>query len=655
MIKFKSSIRTKITILLLALALIPLIIATIIITKQSTNAIHNEVEEMQTANVDVNANFIDSWLSQKVSALENVIEASPQFQDGKVKEILPDLKILAEADDEVKWYSFLNDEGIAKSTLDKTAEVSDQEHFQTVKETKEVFISEVISDVNSGEPILIIDVPIIDKDDDFTGAIQAILDPSEILALVDSIELGETGFGYIVSPSGNILVHPEDDKVGEPVASGKELDDYKNDIIDQKNGFTIQNDETIAFQQIPSTNWQLVTVTPANEVFANVQKSKIAATTIIISFVIIVGIIAYFLARFVIKQIADVIQLMRKVAKGNLTERLEVSGTDELATVKLNINQMLDSFSNLVDKISGAIKQVTTSTNELTQVSDDSAKTSQSITHSVKDVLQNSETQYHSSVETSKATEEMAISVQEIAESAGLVATSSKDVSKEVHTGYEDTQTAIKQMDIVGDSVQHSTEIIHSLKDKSQEVNKIILLISEIAEQTNLLALNASIEAARAGEHGKGFTVVANEVKKLAVQTGEATVDIRNIIDDIMASTEDASNSMEAGLHDVQSGIVEVEKIGKLFNTVLNAFEQVNQQINSVSNQTEQISAGTEEVASAAQEVSDVFKHTLHELQEVNDSVDQQNESVSHIHNATQSLSEMAIELESLIKTFEIK
>src|SRR5699024_3644038 len=166
-------------------------------------------------------------------------------------------------------------------------------------------------------------------------------------------------------------------------------------------------------------------------------------------------------------------------------------------------------------KISSVITQVTTSTNELTQISDDSAKTSQSITHSVKDVLQNSETQYHSSDETSKATEDMAISVQEIAESAGLVATSSKDVSKEVHTGYEDTQTAINHEAVVGRSVQRSTEIIHSLKDRSQEVNKIILLISDIAEQTNLLALNASIEAARAGEHGKGFTVGANELEIL--------------------------------------------------------------------------------------------------------------------------------------------
>src|SRR5699024_12264001 len=97
-------------------------------------------------------------------------------------------------------------------TLNKTAEVSDQEHIQAVKDTKEVFISEVINDVNSGEPILIIDVPIIDKDDTFVGAIQAILDPSKILTLVDSIKLGEAGYGYIVYPSGNILIFTDDIK-----------------------------------------------------------------------------------------------------------------------------------------------------------------------------------------------------------------------------------------------------------------------------------------------------------------------------------------------------------------------------------------------------------------------------------------------------------
>lgn len=654
MLKFKSSIRTKITILLLAISLIPLIIATIIVTQQSTKAIHQEVKNSQTANIEVNAEFIDHWLNQKVSALQNVIKANPDFSKGNTDDILPILKTIVTADREVKWYSFLNDEGVALSTLGKRAEVADQEHFKTTKETKDVFISDVISDVNSGDSILIIDVPITDENNNFIGAIQAILDPSEVLTLVESIKLGDTGYGYLVSSTGDILVHPDAEKVGTPIVADNELATYKKEILEPKQGFKIADDETIAFHEIASSDWQLVTVTPSKELFANVNKSKLLSIIIISSFVIIVAIIAYFLAKFVIGQISGIIQIMRKVATGNLTERLDVSGTDEIAVVKENINQMLDSFSELVYKITGAIQQVTTSTESLTNISKSTAETSSTITKSVEGVLQRSDTQYHSSVETSSATDEMAGNVQNIAESANEVANSSKLVSSEVHNGSKEVKSAMNQMNIAGNSVEESTEIIRSLKDKTHEVNKIIMLISEIADQTNLLALNASIEAARAGEQGKGFTVVANEVKKLAVQTGSATEDIKKIIDDIIESTEIANTSMESGLTDVFEGVRQVEHIGSIFHTVLEAFDSVNKQINAVSMQTEQISAGTEEVASSAQDASNVFKHTLTELKEVNESVNSQNNSMEDISNAAQSLSEMAVELEELVSTFKI-
>lgn len=654
MLKFKSSIRTKITLLLLALSLIPLIIGALIITNQTISAIHDEVEEMQTNNVQMNGELINHWITQKVEVLENVIAANPNFQDGEKDEVLDVLQVVADADQEVRWYSFLNEKGTAYSTLGTTAQVDDQEHFTVTKETKDVFMSDVIEDVNSGDNILIIDVPILNDSNEFVGAIQAIIDPTEVLALVDSIEIGESGYGYLVSSSGVVLAHPENDKIGEPIAQGEELTNFKSNILKHNNGFLIDGEDTIAFQEVSASDWHLVTVTPEAEVFASVDKAKISMLIVISIFVVLVAVIAYVLARFVIKQISDIIQIMQKVSEGDLTERLEIKGTDEIAVVKQNINQMLDSFSSLVTRITGAIHEVATATSDLTNISNDSTSTSDSIAKSVGSVVTSSDAQYHASEQTSRATEEIASDIQSIAESATNVSSSAQAVTKEVEQGSKEVDTAIQQITIAGETVSDSTELVRSLKDKSQEVNQIILLISEIADQTNLLALNASIEAARAGEHGQGFTVVANEVKKLAVQTSDATVDIRTIIDDIIQSTDTASSSMESGLSDVKEGVTLVEQIGAIFHTILKEFEQVTAQIAGVSSTTEDLSAGTEEVAASAQDVTDVTKSALSELNDVSSSIQHQNDSISSIAQSAHGLSNMAEELEQMVREFKV-
>lgn len=650
--KFRSSIQFKITVLLLAISLIPLIIATVTITQQTSAAIHKEVENMQTGSAKANAEYINRWLEQKVNTLENIIAAHPDFSKGKTDDILPVLGIMAEADKDVKWYSFLSKTGTAHSTLGRTAEVSDQEHFQTTKQTKNVFISDVFPDVNSGKQILIIDVPIKGKNGDFAGAVQAILDPAQILSLVDSIKIANTGYGYLVSKNGNVLAHHDEGKIGKPAASGKALADFQKQVLDRKNGFFIDGDETIAFQQVGLPDWHLVTAAPTDEVFANVEKTQLSSILIISVIVVLVAVIAFFLARFVIRQVSGIIQIMKKVANGDLSDRLDVSGEDEIAAVKQNINQMLDAFSELVKRISEAVRQVASSSKELTEISQSSAAASSVITSSVESVVSSSQAQYRASEQTSNATDEMASGISHIAEAAASVTASSHHVSNEVEKGNQDVKQAISQINIAGRSVEDSAGIVQSLKEKSQQVNQIILLISEIADQTNLLALNASIEAARAGEHGKGFTVVANEVKKLAVQTSNATIDIRTIIDEIIQSTETASKSMDHGLRDVHNSVQQVEKLGSIFDSILSAFGEVNAQIEGVSATSEEISAGTEEVSASAQDVTNVFKSVLNELNEVSESTHSQNEAIGNIASASEMLNTMSTELQELISAF---
>lgn len=650
----KNSITTKITILLLTISLIPLIIATFIITQQTTKALEDEVKQLQVHTVDMNANFINHWFEQKVNTISNMIEANPQFSSGGLESILPTLQTIDQTDKEVKWYSYVTKEGIANSTKGSVTEISDQEHFQLTKETKEVFISDVFPDKKTGNNIIIVDVPILTKDGEFAGIIQAILDPTQVLALVNQIEIGESGYGYLVSTTGKTLVHPKENLIGKQIVDNQSFANYKKNILNKDTGFYNDGPETIAFKRVNSTNWHLVTVSPRAEVYAKADEAKFTAIIIIAVSIIIVAIIAIVLARFVIRQVSDVITIMKQVANGDLTSRLKIKGKDEIAHVKVNINQMLDAFTALIEKITVSINHVAGSAKALKHVSNSSAESSTSITNSIDTVLKSADTQYRASEQTASATDEMAIGIQHIAQSAVNVSESASSVAREVSQGNTDVQQAIKQIGIASETVAHSAEIVQTLKGKSLEVNNIVALISDIANQTNLLALNAAIEAARAGEHGQGFTVVANEVKKLAVQTSEATINVNKILEEIIHSTEDASASMENGLIDVKAGADQVKNIGNIFDSIILAFENVNAQIEEVSSTSEEISAGTEEVSASAQDVTSIFKEALNQLNDMSHSIHDQNHTLADLTNASDALNKMADDLFEMINVFKI-
>ncbi|MGO4497750.1 methyl-accepting chemotaxis protein [Paenibacillus sp. 2RAB27] len=655
------SLKMKMTLLLLVVSIIPLLISTLILSSESTSTIESETMQHQKQMAAFNTTEINSWLNSKIASIQSVVKTHPEFMGGDVGLVMPVLKVMAESDPEVYRFAYVDAKGMSMDTAGGKVDTTKFENYKKAAAEKKVAVSDIIKEESTGKSILIIDVPLVDNGGVFRGIVQAFVSPEQMQSIMKMIVFGETGYGYLLSPSGTYLVHPK--KTGQKLeesSTPEKLDLYKKTVFAEKEGYIKYKEpdgtaKSAAYNTIEVTGWKLLLTAEESEVFQKVDHIRNVSYLIVVISALLVAALAIVISRMVIRPILTISSLMQQVGQGDLSSRLSERGTDEIAVMRSNINAMLNAFSAMITKISDAVSHTAASSEQLTAIASESTRASDHIKQAVQGVVQGSEANYEASEQVATAMGEMAAGVQKIAESSANVSETAQNVVQEVIRGNAEIQQAITQMNSVSRSVMQTAGVMRDLEEKSEQIRQIVGVISEIASQTNLLSLNASIEAARAGEHGRGFAVVASEVKKLAEQTSKATVDITTMIGETIHATKEASTAMQGGLAEVEKGSALVETAGDVFHSIHGSIQMVNDQIQEVSAATQQISAGTEEVAASSQETVRIVKKGLNELQSISSLASGQLQSMEEITSSSESLSELAVELQEQISQFRLK
>ena len=215
-------------------------------------------------------------------------------------------------------------------------------------------------------------------------------------------------------------------------------------------------------------------------------------------------------------------------------------------------------------------------------------------------------------------------------------------------------QQASQQMQRISQRIGDAQAAIIKLGEHSKEIGQIVDTISGIAGQTNLLSLNAAIEAARAGEQGRGFAVVAEEVRKLAEQSQEAAERVANLINTSAIYTDTAVAEMGSSTEEVTRGTASFEQTTKLFDQLVTHIQQVSNDISVVSKQVTYISSENEEVVRTTAGLKEIGARTAQETKRISDVVNTQQNAQSDITSASQSLAELAQELQKLIGRFKL-
>lgn len=325
---------------------------------------------------------------------------------------------------------------------------------------------------------------------------------------------------------------------------------------------------------------------------------------------------------------AAILRLMNElqtVAEGDLTQEATVT-EDITGAIADSVNYTVEELRSLVSNVQNTAARV--------------AQTTADVDATSTELLAASNEQLHEIRETGKSVLDMAGRINEVSTQAQESATVARQSLQAAESGLQAVQNAIGGMNSIRDQIQETSKRIKRLGESSQEIGEITELISDITEQTNVLALNAAIQAASAGEAGRGFSVVAEEVQRLAERSADATRQIAALVKAIQTDTQDAIGAMERSTQ----GVVEGAKLSDNAGTALTEIDRVSRQ---VADLIEQISNAASREAGLANVVADNIQHIFAVTE-------QTGEGTRATANQVRELSRMAEELRQSVSRFKI-
>lgn len=346
----------------------------------------------------------------------------------------------------------------------------------------------------------------------------------------------------------------------------------------------------------------------------------------------------------------------KTVSEGDLTPNLTcMTQKDEIGLLCKSLNTMVDSFRSLVSNISHGADISAESAGILSERAKTTAHAAQQVSSAINQVAFGSQDQARSVQTILKAVQEMSTEIQRIEQSVALAGQASGQALMVANEGDTSIAKTNEQMNHIHQTVAETGKIISELGEKSTSIGSIVETIKAISDQTNLLALNAAIEAARAGEHGRGFSVVAEEVRKLAEQSTVSSAQIELIIKDIKINVERAISSMEAEKEVVVNGSQVIEETQKAFNRIVERTQVVNQQIQEVSQFTKHIATGSEHIAQEIKQVALISEETTAQTEEVAANSTEQMNSMQEINVSITELTNAALELQTSARRFKLQ
>ena len=324
--------------------------------------------------------------------------------------------------------------------------------------------------------------------------------------------------------------------------------------------------------------------------------------------------------------IASLGQLMDQVAAGDLTAHFKVQSNDELGELGKVFNEAVQSIHTLLTQVNDTVQEVD---GQSTRVEEIAVQSNQAVAQQRAQIEQ-----------VATAMNEMSATSQEVANSAAVAVSNAESVNDETISGRARVEQQVANIQKLAEEIDSSVAVINELASNSESIGQMLDVIKGVAEQTNLLALNAAIEAARAGEQGRGFAVVADEVRNLALRTQQSTAEIEHMIGQLHSGVSSAVKAMGA------SHLMADETV-KQSADVQTALENILAAVGMIVDQIQTIAAAAEQQTTVANDIDQ-------NIVQINQAGELSAQGVDETAQASQDMSGRVAQLQSLISAFKI-
>lgn len=347
-----------------------------------------------------------------------------------------------------------------------------------------------------------------------------------------------------------------------------------------------------------------------------------------LSITAVTAIIAFFFGLFVMREISrplsNLVKAAKNLANGDLSTRVPVIYQDEIGQLSIAFNQMAESFQELIGQLQWAGIQLTTSTTEIAAAAKQQEATV---------------------IEQEATTKQIAVTAREISTTAKDFAKTMNDVSntaEQTSALANAGKAGLSQMEsIMHQMVEASGNIASKLavlSEKAGNITSVVTTITKVADQTNLLSLNAAIEAEKAGEHGRSFAVIAREIRRLADQTANATLDIEKMVTEIVSAVSAGVMGVDKFSEEIHTGVKQVSTVSEQLSKII---EQVQLQTTSFEN----VNQGMQAQSLGAEQINESIVQLSEAVQQTTESIRQFHKAIEQLNNAAQEMQTAVIKL----------
>ena len=378
-------------------------------------------------------------------------------------------------------------------------------------------------------------------------------------------------------------------------------------------------------------------------------------TIAIAAFVLLLGMVmAYFLGSYIAKPIRQLMKASEKIADGDLSADISVKSRDEAGKLAESFKRMSENLQQLIGHISASSEEVSKTSLQLKNVSAESSESAAQVAESMNSMSEGINEVVSSVSDCHTSAAEIDQQLTHVTEKVNEMKNVAEGVSKDSKTGQELVEETLRQTQTIKNVMEESKQAASEMQNHTEEIEKVIGMISSIAEQTNLLALNASIEAARVGEEGQGFAVVAGEVRKLSERSADAALSVSQLV----AGTQESSRLV---MERIQEGNAAVDKGQILINGTYENFSGIFKGISQFAERTDQllqsllkVEKSYQNISAAMEQISAVTEEQAAGSEEVAAAAEQQSAGMQEIASAIQQLSALSEELNQAASKFKL-